>query len=144
MGVGLLFSATVFVVLAPLPPSLAGHALGFLVFVRNLGSLIGIVIGSTVLNNQLGQRLPQEFLQQVPGGLTGAYSAIPAISFLYVGSLCLVTSFRLVLVMSSLLLIDACLLQVGTIENDGSNGVLRFDPYHLARSHSCRTSSPSL
>lgn len=82
MGVGLLFSATVFVVLAPLPPSLAGHALSFLVFVRNLGSLIGIVIGSVVLNNELGTRLPEEFLAMVPGGLTGAYSAIPLIATL--------------------------------------------------------------
>lgn len=82
MGVGLLFSATVFVVLAPLPPSLAGHALSFLVFVRNLGSLVGIVLGSTVLNNELGQRLPTEFLNTVPGGLKGAYAAIPLITSL--------------------------------------------------------------
>lgn len=82
MGVGLLFSATVFVVLAPLSPALAGHALSFLVFVRNLGSLIGIVIGSVVLNNELSTRLPQEFIAMVPGGLTGAYAAIPIISTL--------------------------------------------------------------
>lgn len=38
MGTGLLFAATVFPVLAPLPPSLAAHALAFLVFLRNVSS----------------------------------------------------------------------------------------------------------
>lgn len=45
IGIGLLFAATVFPVLAPLPPSLAGRALAFLVFVRNFGSILGITIG---------------------------------------------------------------------------------------------------
>jgi hypothetical protein len=81
-GVGLLFTATTFAVLAPLPPSLSGHAMSFFVFIRSLGQLIGIVLGSVVLNNELAARLPEEFLAMVPGGLTGAYSAIPLIATL--------------------------------------------------------------
>jgi len=48
IAVGLLYTATVFPVLAPLPPSLAGQALAFLVFVRNFGNILGITIGSYV------------------------------------------------------------------------------------------------
>ncbi|KIM79120.1 hypothetical protein PILCRDRAFT_823692 [Piloderma croceum F 1598] len=82
IGIGLLYAATVFPVLAPLPPSLAGQALAFLVFVRNFGNILGITIGSTVLTNELGKKLPAEFLAQVPGGVAGAYSAIPLIAHL--------------------------------------------------------------
>jgi hypothetical protein len=48
IGVGLLYAATVFPVLAPLPPALAGQALAFLVFVRNFGNILGITIGTVV------------------------------------------------------------------------------------------------
>lgn len=37
IGIGLLYAATVFPVLAPLPPQLAGHALAFLTFARSFG-----------------------------------------------------------------------------------------------------------
>jgi MFS family permease len=82
IGIGLLYAATVFPVLAPLPPALAGQALAFLVFVRNFGNILGITVGSTVLTNELGKKLPAEFLKQVPGGVAGAYSAIPLIAHL--------------------------------------------------------------
>jgi hypothetical protein len=49
IGIGLLYAATVFPVLAPLPPSLAGQALAFLVFVRNFGNILGITIGASFL-----------------------------------------------------------------------------------------------
>lgn len=45
LGIGLLYAGTVFPVLAPLPPSLAGQALAFLVFVRNFGNVLGITVG---------------------------------------------------------------------------------------------------
>jgi hypothetical protein len=46
MGNGLLYPATTFPVLAPLPPSLAGQALAFMVFVRNFGNILGITVGA--------------------------------------------------------------------------------------------------
>ncbi|KAL8291646.1 hypothetical protein RQP46_001904 [Phenoliferia psychrophenolica] len=66
--------------LAPLPPALAGRALAFLVFVRSFGNILGITVGSTVLANELGQRLPASFIATLPGGLSGAYSSIPYIA----------------------------------------------------------------
>ena len=47
IGVGLLYTATTFPVLAPLPPSLAGQALAFMVFVRNFGNILGITVGKS-------------------------------------------------------------------------------------------------
>ncbi|KAK4698742.1 hypothetical protein P7C70_g7526, partial [Phenoliferia sp. Uapishka_3] len=79
IGIGLLYAATVFPVLAPLPPRLAGHALAFLVFVRSFGNILGITIGQTVLANELGQRLPAAWVNSLPGGVSAAYSAIPSI-----------------------------------------------------------------
>ena len=38
-----------------------------------------VAVGSAVLQNQLGHRLPREFVQQLPGGTELAYSAIPEI-----------------------------------------------------------------
>ncbi|KAF7981925.1 hypothetical protein HWV62_30691 [Athelia sp. TMB] len=81
-GIGLLFAATTFPVLAPLPPSLAGQALAFLVFVRNFGNVLGITVGSTALTNTLAKKLPADFIAQLPGGVASAYSAIPSIGAL--------------------------------------------------------------
>ncbi|KAI5481616.1 major facilitator superfamily protein [Pseudohyphozyma bogoriensis] len=82
IGLGLLYAATTFPVLAPLPPSLAGPALAFLVFIRSFGNLFGITIGSVVLTNELGKYAPQEWLAQIPGGVAGAYSQITEIKML--------------------------------------------------------------
>jgi len=82
MGIGLLFAATVFPILAPLPPSLAGQALAFMVFVRNFGTILGITVGSVVLTNELSKKLPGDFLAHVPGGISSDYSAIPLIKHL--------------------------------------------------------------
>ncbi|KZP23294.1 MFS general substrate transporter [Athelia psychrophila] len=81
-GMGLLYAATVFPVLAPLPPALAGQALAFLIFVRNFGNVLGITVGSTALTNSLAKKLPATFIAQLPGGVASAYSAIPAIAAL--------------------------------------------------------------
>ncbi|KZP23735.1 MFS general substrate transporter [Athelia psychrophila] len=81
-GIGLLYAATVFPVLAPLPPALAGQALAFLVFVRNFGNVLGITVGSTALTNTLAKKLPAAYIAQLPGGVAGAYSAIPSIASL--------------------------------------------------------------
>jgi hypothetical protein len=99
IGIGLIYAASVFPVLAPLPPSLSGQALAFLVFVRNFGNVLGITIGasspvipnkeyrrdaimlgSIILTNELSKSLPEGFLEQVPGSVAGAYSAIPLVA----------------------------------------------------------------
>ncbi|SCV67146.1 BQ2448_5792 [Microbotryum intermedium] len=80
IGMGLLYAATVFPVLAPLSPVLAGPALGFLVFVRSFGNLLGVTVGSVILTNELKQKAPQEWLASIPGGVSGAYAAIPTIA----------------------------------------------------------------
>jgi hypothetical protein len=41
---------------------------------------IFVIVGSTVLTNELGKKLPAEFLAQVPGGVSGAYAAIPLVA----------------------------------------------------------------
>lgn len=92
VGIGLLYAASTFPVLAPLPPSLAGKALAFLVFIRNFGNILGVTVGSTVLTNELAMKLPEQFISQIPGGVSAAYSAIPIISSLLVSfgyALCL-------------------------------------------------------
>ena len=45
------------------------------------------MLGSTVLTNELGKKLPSAFLALVPGGVSGAYSAIPLIAKLSVPTL---------------------------------------------------------
>ncbi|KPV76700.1 uncharacterized protein RHOBADRAFT_12386 [Rhodotorula graminis WP1] len=78
-GIGVLYAATVFPILAPLPPSIAGQALSFQMLVRTFGNVLGISIGSSVISNVLADKLPQEYLDMVPGGTAGAYASIPLI-----------------------------------------------------------------
>lgn len=80
IGLGILYAAVNFPVLAPLPPSLNAHAMSFLAFSRSFGQVFGIVIGSTTLSNQLKKRLPAAFLETLPGGPGSAYSHITEIS----------------------------------------------------------------
>ncbi|SCZ96345.1 BZ3500_MvSof-1268-A1-R1_Chr8-2g10131 [Microbotryum saponariae] len=75
-------AATVFPVLAPLSPALAGPALGFLVFIRSFGNLLGVTIGSVILTNELKQKALQEWLTSIPGGVSGAFASIPSIASL--------------------------------------------------------------
>ncbi|CEQ40448.1 SPOSA6832_02063, partial [Sporobolomyces salmonicolor] len=82
LGIGINYAAPVFPILAPLPPSLAGQALAFQMLVRTAGNVIGIAIGLTTLTNQLARKLPQAFLDMIPGGASGAYSSIPLIRHL--------------------------------------------------------------
>ncbi|KAF9457247.1 iron permease [Collybia nuda] len=88
IGLGMLatqFVITTFPILAPLPVSDNGSALGLFIFIRSFfqGSIAwGVTIGSTVLENQLKKRLPEEFVQSLPQGLELSYGAIPQISAL--------------------------------------------------------------
>ncbi|TNY24273.1 major facilitator superfamily domain-containing protein [Rhodotorula diobovata] len=79
LGIGILYAASVFPILAPLPPSIAGQALSFQMLVRTFGNVLGISIGATTMTNVLAKKLPQAYLDIVPGGTAGAYSSIPLI-----------------------------------------------------------------
>ncbi len=81
-GIGTLYSASTFPVLAPLPPSMAGQALAFQAFCRSLGGVFGITIGSVTLANELARKLPQEYVASLAAGAAGAYADIPNIKLL--------------------------------------------------------------
>ncbi|KAJ7578651.1 Mfs1.2 [Mycena floridula] len=81
-GSGILCAILYFPVLAPLDVSENAHALAFFAWTRSFAGVWGISIGATILQNQLGKRLPQGFLAQLPSGASGAgfvYSIIPEI-----------------------------------------------------------------
>ncbi|KAJ6567339.1 major facilitator superfamily domain-containing protein [Mycena vulgaris] len=79
IGVGMLFSAPVFPLLAPLPNNRAASALALFSFTRAFFQTWGITISSTILQNMLEKKLPAEFVAQFPPGFEIAYAAIPAI-----------------------------------------------------------------
>ncbi|SCZ90253.1 BZ3500_MvSof-1268-A1-R1_Chr1-3g01871 [Microbotryum saponariae] len=79
IGMGILYSATNFPVLAPLKPSQQPHAMAFFAFVRSFGQVLGISIGSTILQNQLAKNLPEAFLAMFHGNAEIAFPAIPII-----------------------------------------------------------------
>ncbi|KAI0742411.1 major facilitator superfamily domain-containing protein [Daedaleopsis nitida] len=78
-GTGVLFSSTVFPVLAPLPVSRTASALAFFSFTRAFSQVWGITIGSSILQNRLERTLPPEFNARFPAGAQIAYAAIPVI-----------------------------------------------------------------
>ncbi|KDE09667.1 hypothetical protein MVLG_00073 [Microbotryum lychnidis-dioicae p1A1 Lamole] len=79
IGMGILYSATNFPVLAPLKPSQQPHAMAFFAFVRSFGQVLGISIGSTILQNELAKNLPEAFLAMFHGNAEIAFPAIPII-----------------------------------------------------------------
>ncbi|THH00030.1 hypothetical protein EW026_g2414 [Hermanssonia centrifuga] len=79
VGVGMLFSTTIFPVLAPLPVERTASAIAFLAFLRAFAQTWGITISSTILQNELKKKLPAGFVSQFPQGLEIAYAAIPVI-----------------------------------------------------------------
>ncbi|KAJ7598373.1 iron permease [Mycena floridula] len=78
-GIGLLYAATIFPILAPLPVQRTAAALGFFAFSRSFAQTFGITISSTVLQNELTKSLPTVFVSQFPDGAQIAYAAIPVI-----------------------------------------------------------------
>ncbi|KAJ7584101.1 iron permease [Mycena floridula] len=79
IGIGFMYSATVFPILAPLPVERTAAALGFFAFSRSFSQAIGITISSTILQNELTENLPLDFVSQFPDGAQIAYAAIPLI-----------------------------------------------------------------
>ncbi|TCD71947.1 hypothetical protein EIP91_000079 [Steccherinum ochraceum] len=82
VGLGLIYSSTVFPTLAPLPVENVASALAFLAFVRSFAQTWGITIASTILQNELKTKLPEDFTSLFPQGLEIAYAAIPVIGTL--------------------------------------------------------------
>ncbi|KIP05339.1 hypothetical protein PHLGIDRAFT_25152 [Phlebiopsis gigantea 11061_1 CR5-6] len=78
-GIGLLYTAPVFPILAPLPVDRTAPALAFFAFVRAFAQTWGITISATILQNELKNKLPAAFVAQFPGGVEIAYAAIPVI-----------------------------------------------------------------
>ncbi|EMD39089.1 hypothetical protein CERSUDRAFT_104356 [Gelatoporia subvermispora B] len=78
-GQGLIFSATIFPVLAPVPVTMAAPALAFFAFTRAFAQTWGLTISSTILQNQLQKNLPVAFTSMFPDGQELAFAAIPTI-----------------------------------------------------------------
>ncbi|GAA6020017.1 hypothetical protein JCM10207_006760 [Rhodosporidiobolus poonsookiae] len=78
IGLGLLYPSVQFPTLAPLRPSQQPAAVAFFGFVRSFGQVFGIAIGSTVLQNELAKKLPEQFAEQFGHGEI-AFAAIPYI-----------------------------------------------------------------
>lgn len=82
MGLGIGYTATVFAVLAPLPPCVNAVAMGTYGFARAFGQVLGIAIGTATFANQLAKKLPDEFAARLPGGPASAFAAIRHVSTL--------------------------------------------------------------
>ncbi|GAA5979108.1 hypothetical protein JCM5350_007068 [Sporobolomyces pararoseus] len=81
IGIGMLYSATNFPILAPVTPAQQPFASAFYGFTRSFGQVFGIAIGSTILQNRLNKLLPPGFAEQFGSGEI-AFAAIPVIKTL--------------------------------------------------------------
>lgn len=79
IGAGLLYQATYYPVLAPLPIAKNARAMAFFAFCRIFAGVWGVTIGIAVLQTQLTNRLPADFLTKFPQGVAISYSIIPII-----------------------------------------------------------------
>ncbi|KAJ7250496.1 major facilitator superfamily domain-containing protein [Mycena haematopus] len=78
-GLGMMTAAVFFPILAPLPVESNAHAIALYTFFRNFSNILAVTVGASVLQNELGKRLPPAFSGQFPGGTPTAYSIIPLI-----------------------------------------------------------------
>nr|VWP00177.1 Polyketide synthase/peptide synthetase [Ganoderma boninense] len=79
IGLGILWIATQFPILAPLPFSNSAYALAFWIFVRNFANSWGVVAGGAILQNVLSHNLPASYLVTLPRNREFAYAIIPHI-----------------------------------------------------------------
>ncbi|KZT23032.1 iron permease [Neolentinus lepideus HHB14362 ss-1] len=77
--IGMVCGAVFFPILSPTPVQYNAHANALYTFFRNFANILGITVGGTIFQNELGTNLPAEFLQRFPQGLASAYAAIPVI-----------------------------------------------------------------
>ncbi|KAI0061757.1 MFS general substrate transporter, partial [Artomyces pyxidatus] len=69
VGIGMIWIATQFPILAPLPFSNNARTLAFFTFVRCFAQSWGVAIGGTILQNSLRKKLPAAFDAQFPFGV---------------------------------------------------------------------------
>ncbi|KAG8939282.1 hypothetical protein FRC04_006722 [Tulasnella sp. 424] len=85
-GLGVLYSAPQFPILASIPVTETAHALAFFTFTRSYAQTWGVTIGATILQNELKRKLPQSFVETLTStgghGVKIAYAAVPAIHML--------------------------------------------------------------
>ncbi|KAG9044555.1 hypothetical protein FS837_007960 [Tulasnella sp. UAMH 9824] len=85
-GIGILYTAPQFPILAPIPVTETAHALAFFTFVRSYVETWGVTFGATILQNELKKKLPQSFLEALTSagghGAEISYAAIPTIRLL--------------------------------------------------------------
>lgn len=83
-GLGTVYTAVIFPVLAPLPVEANAQAIALSMFLRVFGQIWGVTIGGAVLQNVLRSNLPTTVVSQLPDNLQGdvAYAAIAIIKSL--------------------------------------------------------------
>ncbi|KAG8991622.1 hypothetical protein FRB90_001277 [Tulasnella sp. 427] len=80
VGMGIIWSAPQFPILASLPVTKSAQALALYSFVRSYSQTWGVTIGATILQNELKKKLPEAYLAQFPWeGAEIAYAVIPQI-----------------------------------------------------------------
>ncbi|KAJ7050334.1 major facilitator superfamily domain-containing protein [Mycena amicta] len=79
VGVGIIYVAAYFPVLAPIPVTQSAPALAFFVFLRNFALIWGVTIGGTIVQNRLSTNLPADFLAKFPSSGSGAEIAFEVI-----------------------------------------------------------------
>ncbi|KAI0268427.1 major facilitator superfamily domain-containing protein [Russula aff. rugulosa BPL654] len=78
-GVGIVYVANVFPILASIPVTQTAPAMALHVFLRNFGSIWGVTAGGAIIRNELNTKLPTAFLTQFPQGVEIAFETIPII-----------------------------------------------------------------
>ncbi|GJJ10843.1 hypothetical protein Clacol_005071 [Clathrus columnatus] len=81
-GLGWVYALVQFPIQAPLPVGINAQCMALLAFTRAFGSIWGVSIGNTVLQNILLHQLPQEFIGKMTTGIPIVYALIPTISSL--------------------------------------------------------------
>jgi len=80
-GLGIVYAAAIFPVLAPLPISANSAAIGLSMYLRIFGQVWGVTIGGAVIQNVLTTKLPTSVISQLPSSASGdvAYATITII-----------------------------------------------------------------
>ncbi|KAH9933607.1 iron permease [Epithele typhae] len=78
-GIGIIWSATVFPILASIPVHRFAAAIAFQNFLRTFAQTWGIAISASILQNELKKNLPAAFAAQFSEGVEIAYAVIPII-----------------------------------------------------------------